>query len=400
MKFREKISNRMSKLSDSVVSILIEEIKPSNLISFAGGSPASKMLPIKMITEANEWSMSKLPLEALQYGDPAGYLPLRELLAKSNNCSTEQIFISSGSQQSLDYLARLFLSASDKVGVFSPTYMGLFRACNPSMVEYIDLGYIAEKLDFDQIEEAFKLGLKAIYVIPNYDNPTGRTISLEDRIKLSALAMRYQVIIIEDDAYHDITFAGEVPPSFFSICPENTIYLRTFSKVIAPGLRIGWVAANKVVIEYLTKMKLANDFHASTLSQLIAYNILAINKKSYELHIENLCEYYRKQLLNIEEALNHELSNFATWTIPKGGIFVWLTFNFPIDTTRLLRACIRKGISYVPGEMFFPDSIATNKLRLCFSSASKSEMFAGMRCLREQLEIELAKQDCREAIAV
>jgi 2-aminoadipate transaminase len=147
-------------------------------------------------------------------------------------------------------------------------------------------------------------------------------------------------------------------------------------------------------------MKLANDFHASTLSQLIAYNILTINKKSYELHVENLCEYYKKQSQSMSRALKHELSDFATWSNPKGGIFVWLSFNFPVDTTKLLRACIKKGFSYVPGEMFYSEPIVTNKLRLCFSSASESEMFAAMSCLREEVEIELAKQDWREAVAV
>jgi 2-aminoadipate transaminase len=389
MKWNTKIAPRMSKLSDSLLSVIINEVKPKNLISFAGGCPDNKMLPVSLVRSATEWALSKFPQDALQYGDPEGYLPLRELLAKNHGCSREHILISSGSQQILEFIGKLFLSAGNKVGVFSPTYMGLFRAWNPSMVEYVDLGKITDNLDFNQIENKIREGLKIIYVIPNYDNPSSQTISKNDRVKLSKLVVEYDVIVVEDDAYNELGFTKNNIPSLYSLCPDNTIYLRTFSKVIAPGLRIGWVLADPHVIECFSKMKLANDFHASLLSQLIIYYILSQSFKAYQLHVENIQEYYRKQAENLEIALANELANYATWEKPKGGLFAWITLNFAIDTCKLLRSCLKRGVSFMPGEMFFSDSRPSNSLRLCYSSSSDSEMYFAMRCLREEIEQQL-----------
>lgn len=382
------LKTSLNRLINSPTTEVEERLRPPSLIRLAGGLPAEEALPVDLLAECGIDALRSPSgnhrTEALQYGDARGYRPLREWLASTLDTSTSCVSISSGSQSALDAIGRLILREGSRVGILVPSYMGVFRAWSPLGVEFVSLSSGDSSINLDLFAEELHKGLDAIYLVPHYSNPSGVTLSLAERAQVVELAEYYNSIIVEDDAYRELGFSDASLPSLYQMAPDLVVHLRTFSKTIAPGLRLGWIAGPEEMIEGLARIKLSVDFHASTLSQVVVLNTL--KSPRFSQHLEALRSLYADRCRAMGDALHTYFSDIATWTTPLGGFFFFLKITAEIDTQLLLEEAVSRGVSFMPGMMFTPDKSPQSSLRLSFSSASEEEIWEGIRLLRESVD--------------
>ena len=284
-----RYAHRMQKMGSSVIRELLKLTEQPDIISFAGGLPAPEVFPVKEFREACNYVLDHFGPQALQYSTTEGYPPLREMIARhtarySVEVTADNILITSGSQQALDFIGRLFINRGDYIVVESPTYLGALQAWNAYGAQYIPVRADENGMIVDELEAALRIGPKFIYVLPNFQNPSGSTLSLERRKQLIELADKYGVPIVEDDPYGQLRYEGDHIPSVVSLDSEyrgpngghysgNVIYLSTFSKLLAPGLRLAWVIAPPEVIRKLVMTKQAADLHTASFNQYVAYEV-------------------------------------------------------------------------------------------------------------------------------
>lgn len=283
-----RYAHRMQKMGSSVIRELLKLTEQPDIISFGGGLPAPEVFPVKEFKEACNIVLDTLGAQALQYGTTEGYTPLREMIARHTgrygiHVNANNICITSGSQQALDFMGRLFLNRGDYIVVESPTYLGALQAWNAYGAQYISVPSDENGMIVDELEKALRIGPKFIYILPNFQNPSGSTLALERRLKLVELADRYGVPIIEDDPYGQLRFEGEHLPSVALLDSQyrhdngsytgNVIYLSTFSKLLAPGLRMAWVIAPEQVTKKIVMTKQAADLHTATFNQIVAHEV-------------------------------------------------------------------------------------------------------------------------------
>ena len=379
MDWQNHFTNRFDSLKEPITSQLIDLYKPNNLISFAGGLPAKGLLPGRLLNQVLTESLQDDVEEALQYGDELGAPRLRELLAQRMNIAASKIAVTSGSQQALSLLGEILFNPCDAVGIFLPCYMGAFRAWSKLGLQFIPLERNNGAVNREQVARVCKQGLKALYLVPNYDNPSGETLTASDRNFLVSVARRNDIVIIEDDAYQELGFHDAVVPSLYSLDDERVIHLRTFAKTVAPGLRLGWLAADEAFLVELAKAKLSLDYHPSTLAQSAILRLLQTDDFNYS--IENLRRYYSEKAHFMHYCLQKELHGLAEWTMPSGGFYFWIHLHEIEDTLELLPHCIKAGISFMPGSLFYPNTRPSKSLRLCFSTASHREIKMGIEIL-------------------
>lgn len=383
MNWSEHFARRAAHIKPSTIREILKLTQRSEVVSFAGGLPAPSLFPVDKLKEASIAVLEDQGTSALQYSTTEGYLPLREWVAAGMGVTPEHVQIVSGSQQGLDMVAKLVLDPGDKVVVTSPTYMGALRAFDAYEAQYLQVGVDDEGMLPEELEQALAQHPKLVYAIPNFDNPTGITMSLERRKKLLELTEKYNVPIYEDDPYGELRFEGEALPSLFSLAPERVIYGGTFSKIMVPGFRLGWLVADPELLVMIARTKQAADLHTATFTQMIAYEV---SKDGYMTEqIKRVRAYYLKQRNAMLTALETHFPAGVTWTVPTGGMFLWVTLPEGNDTIKLLEKAVEKNVAYVPGGPFFANGGGDNTMRISYSIATLEEIDTGMKNLADVL---------------
>lgn len=396
----ERYAQRTQWMQSSMIRELLKLTEQPDVISFAGGLPAPEVFPVEEFAAAAQKVLSEEGPQALQYGMTEGYLPLRQMIARHTarygiHVGPENILITSGSQQALDLIGKVFINPGDRVLVERPTYLGALQAWNAYQAEYVTVSIDDDGMRINELEAALRIGPKFIYALPNFQNPGGVTLSLERREQLVELAEKNGVPLIEDDPYGQLRYEGDHLPSLVRLDSEsqrddgalysgNVIYLSTFSKTLAPGLRLGWIVAPVEVIRKLVQAKQGADLHTSTFTQMVAYRVA--RGGFLDKHIKRIRAVYGERRKVMLAALERHFPECVTWTHPHGGLFLWVTLPEGMDAAELLRQAIEEKVAFVPGSSFFADGGGQNTLRLNFSNASPEKIEEGIRRLGRVLE--------------
>ncbi|MBV6402089.1 MAG: 2-aminoadipate transaminase [Anaerolineales bacterium] len=397
---------RTQQMSSSVIRELLKLTELPEIISFAGGLPAPEVFPLERFREASKYVLENFGPQSLQYSTTEGHHPLREMIARhisrfSSEVSADNVLITSGSQQALDFVGRLFVNRGDYIVVESPTYLGALQAWNAYGAQYIPVRADEHGMIVDELEAALRVGPKFIYVLPNFQNPSGSTLSLERRQQLIRIADKYGVPIIEDDPYGQLRYEGEHIPSIVALDSEyrgpngghysgNVIYLSTFSKLLAPGLRLGWVIAPSEVIQKLVMSKQAADLHTSSFNQYIAFE--AAKGGFLDEHVKVIRATYKERRDVMIEMMEEMFPAGVTWRKPKGGMFLWSILPEGMDSAEVLKRAVEKKVAFVPGEAFHPLGGGKNTMRLNFSYSSPETIREGITRLGVTLKELIADQ--------
>jgi 2-aminoadipate transaminase len=407
----QRFAQRTQRMRNSAVRELLKLTEQPDFISFAGGLPAPETFPVDRFVEASNHVMAEFGAKALQYSTTEGYRPLREMIARHANrynihIGPEHILITSGSQQALDLIGKVFINPGDHILMESPTYLGALQAWNAYGAEYVAAetdrdGYLPES-----VERQMRSGPKFIYAMPNFQNPSGVTLSPDRRHRLIEIADHYGVPILEDDPYGQLRYEGEHLPSLATLDSQfratngaqysgNVIYLSTFSKTLSPGIRLGWIVAPSEVILKLVQAKQGTDLHTSTVSQMVAYEVASGG--FLDQHVKTIRAIYRERRDAMLAALAGHFPPDVTWTRPQGGLFLWLTLPVWMDAAEVLRLSVDEKVAFVPGHSFFVDGSGRNTARLNFSNAPPPMILEGIRRLGRVLEGMIAAH--REGVA-
>ncbi len=399
----QRYAQRTQRVQSSVVRELLKFAERPNLISFAGGLPAPEVFPLKEFAEAAERVLLENGTKALQYSPTEGCIALREMIARHTArygivVEPDSILLTSGSQQALDLLGKVFLNPGDRIVVERPTYLGALQAWNMYQAQYEGVRMDEDGMCTDELEAAMRSGPKFVYVLPNFQNPTGVTLSLKRRQELVEMADHYGVPIVEDDPYGQLRFEGEHISPVFVLDSQarqgnhngsNVIYLSTFSKTLAPGLRLGWIIAPIEVIRKLVQAKQGTDLHTGTFVQMVAHEIA--HGGFLDRHVQHIRAVYSERRDVILEALGKHMPPGVTWTKPQGGLFIWAILPRHLDATEILQDAIEHGVAFVPGSAFYDDGSGRNTMRINFSNASPEKIVEGMRRLGQVLKKALSK---------
>ena len=379
-------ANRMDRLKGSAVRELMALTARPEVISFAGGMPAPELFPVEKVKEACIAMLDEMGQKALQYAPTEGYIPLRqqivERMEKRLHIKTDidHVLVTAGSQQGLDFSARIFLNPGDVVLVESPSYLGAlnaFNACEPTYVEVPtdDYGMIPEELE--RILETTE-NIKMIYVIPDFQNPSGKTWSMKRREHFMELVNKYEIPVIEDNPYGELRFEGEFLPSLKSMDTKDlVIFLGTLSKVFCPGLRLGWVAADREVLSEFIKIKQSADLHTSNFDQGVADAYM----EAYDLdaHVAKICDLYRHRRDLILATMEAELPAGCTWTHPEGGLFLWLSMPEGVSARKVFNKCIEMKVAAVIGDAFYPNGKTDRSMRVNYSNMPDERIIEGIK---------------------
>ncbi len=395
-----RYAQRTQRMGSSAIRELLKLTEKPDIISFAGGLPAPEVFPVEQFQEACKSVLQDYGAQALQYGTTEGYLPLREQIARHSarygiEVTPDNILITSGSQQALDLLGKIFINPGDRILVESPTYLGALQAWNSYGAEYVSVPMDKSGMNTDALEEALRTGPKFIYVLPNFQNPTGVTLSLSRRQRLIDLADQYGVPIIEDDPYGQLRYEGEHLPSVVLLDHRfrdntdaafsgNVIYLSTFSKILAPGIRLAWVIAPREVIQKLVQAKQGADLHTATFNQIVAHEV---SRGGFlDEHIRLIRDTYRERRDVMLAAMDRFFPPEVDWTHPEGGLFLWGTLPSYLSSAEVLKAAVERKVAFVPGEPFHPNGGGHNTMRINFSNATPEKISEGIRRLGEVIQ--------------
>ncbi|HTP02426.1 MAG TPA: PLP-dependent aminotransferase family protein [Anaerolineales bacterium] len=387
-----RYAHRQQKMGSSVIRELLKYAEQPGIITFAGGLPAPEVFPLKEFQAACNTVLEQQGAQALQYSTTEGYLPLREMIARHSSqympeVTAENILITSGSQQALDFIGRLFINRGDYIVVESPTYLGALQAWNAYGAQYITVRMDQDGMVVDELEAALRVGPKFIYALPNFQNPSGSTLSLERRRKLVELADKYGVPIVEDDPYGQLRFEGENIPSLVCLDGEyrgknggcysgNVIYLSTFSKLLAPGLRLAWMIAPEQVIRKLVMTKQAADLHTASFNQYVAYEV---GKNGFlDEHVKYIRQVYKERRDVMLEMMEEMFPPEVTWTRPAGGMFLWGIMPKNLDAADVLKVALERKVAFVPGAAFHATGGGVHTMRINFSYSDPATIREGI----------------------
>lgn len=385
----EQLSAGARRLSGSALRDLLKVSEESDMISFAGGFPAPESFPAEELAAASERALVEHPGVALQYGPTEGYRPLRAFVAErmaslGAPVELEQIIMTSGSQQGLDIIGKLLIDPGALVVVEEPTYLGAIQAWQPYRPRYVALPMDSDGLDVEALARLLESGERPrfLYVVSCFQNPTGITLSPARKQALIDLAIRHQMPILEDDPYSELYYSGERPPLLASLDVKasgslhNVIYLGTFSKLLAPGLRVGWMVAPQEITDKIVFAKQGLDLQCGSMAQAVAYE--ACRDGLLGRHIPGVRAIYRERRDVMLAALERDMPRGVSWTHPEGGMFIWLTLPEHVDCTDLLRAAREQHVAFVPGSAFFPNGGGSNTMRLNFSHPTPARINEGV----------------------
>ncbi|MEA3297477.1 MAG: PLP-dependent aminotransferase family protein [candidate division Zixibacteria bacterium] len=377
-----QIAPHVASLKSSIIREILKISSQPGVISFAGGLPAPELFPLDDLQQTMENSLSKYKAAAVQYSVTRGVPCLVEMIAERAlrlgiKTDKNNILISSGGQQAIDLIACAFISPGDYILTENPTYVGALQAFNIYEARYTPVSMDEEGIVIKEAQEKIeKYKPKLIYTVSNFQNPTGITMSKERREALVDLALRYDIPIVDDNPYGDIRFAGETQPDLKSIGGDVVISVGTFSKIIAPGLRIGWINGPKNIIPYFEKIKQSVDLHTNTLCQYMIHEFISGGK--LEPHIEKIKLDYKTKLDLMLKTMRETFPESVKWTEPEGGLFTWVELPDHMSAKDLLPKAIEMKVAYVYGQPFFPDGKGMNTLRLNFSNATHEGIVDGI----------------------
>ncbi|WP_103035921.1 aminotransferase-like domain-containing protein [Castellaniella caeni] len=383
-------SQRAQKLTSSAIREILKITERPEVISFAGGLPSPEGFPIPQLQAAFNQVLATQGATALQYGRTEGYTPLREWVAHDLSregmvIDPEEVLIVSGSQQALDMLGKLFIDPGARVLVEAPSYLGALQSFSLFEPQFQAVPTDAQGLVPEALDDDITQGARFIYALPNFQNPTGLTLSLARRQALVRRCAQLGLPIIEDDPYGELRYAGASHPGLLQLgraVGATVIRLGTFSKVLAPGMRLGYVVAPRDIISKLVQIKQATDLHTATVTQMAVYE--TIRDGFLQQHLPKVRELYQRQCGYMLDALKQHFPADAHWTTPEGGMFIWVTLRQGIDTTQLLQQAIAHNVAFVPGAPFYAGVKApTNTLRLSFVTVPEAKIREGVRILGE-----------------
>ena len=399
-----KLSKRMEILRASDIREILKVTQHPEVISFAGGLPAPELFPVKELEEITAEILEEEGPKALQYSTTEGFAPLRERIAARMNAkwstrlSADEVLITTGSQQGLDLIGKLFLDDGDAVLCESPTYLGAITAWNVFRPRWVEVPTDEDGMDLDALGRSLDANphAKFIYVVPNFQNPSGRTWSFERRVGLMRLAASRGVPVIEDNPYGELRFEGESHPAIQSFDEKGLVLsLGTFSKIFCPGLRIGWLAARRPFYEKLVILKQGTDLHTSSLNQMQVARYM--ERYDLEANVKRTADVYRERKNAMIGALEREMPAGIRFTRPAGGLFLWVELPEGVSAREVLALSLERGVAFVPGGAFFPNGGRENTLRLNFSNMPPARIEVGVKRLAEAVAFEIARHESETA---
>lgn len=397
--WEERLARRTARMKGSIIRELLKYATQPDIISFAGGLPAPELFPVREFDEACRFVLANEGQIALQYSPTEGYVPLKEWLAETMSkysiwVEPENILLVNGSQQGLDLIGKLFVDPGACIVTSAPTYLGALQAWNAYEPRYTSVPLDDDGMCVDELEERLLLCDERpcfVYVMPNFHNPAGTTLPLERRERLAQLAREHNLVIVEDDPYGELRYEGEDITPLFRLAPERTIYLSTFSKTLAPGIRLAWVVAPKPIITRLVHAKQGADLHTGTFVQMVASDIC--RRGILRQHVRRLRQVYRQRRDTMLEALAEHWPQETSWTHPQGGLFLWARVPERINTKDFMENALAAKVAYVPGFAFFPGKEGgEHAMRLNFSNANEAMINEGIYRLGVALKEELARR--------
>lgn len=393
-----RYASRMEEAKPSIIRELLKLSADPSIISFAGGNPDATFFPAEGIKKATIEVLDRDPEDSLQYSVTEGNVDLRnEILKmmekKSIKADIDNIAITSGSQQGLDLTGKLFIDEGDTVIVESPSYMGAINAFKFYRPKFIEANMDDDGMDMDDLEQKLRdhPNTKFIYTIPDFQNPTGRTMSRERREKIVELAEKYNTIIIEDSPYYDLRFEGDkIPPIKHFDKNGRVVYLGSVSKILCPALRVGWIIADPKIIKSYVVLKQAADLHTNELGQRQIASYLKNN--DFSGHIREINGSYKDKLEIMLDIMDKEFPEEIDYTVPKGGLFVWVTMPEGTDSQELFKIALEDyKVAVVPGDTFYPYGGHPNTFRLSFATVSAEKIEKGMHQLAKAMNEYLKK---------
>jgi DNA-binding transcriptional MocR family regulator len=389
-----RFARRTRTMSASEVRALFAVASRPEVVSLAGGMPYVQALPMGDVVEAARRALEERGASALQYGGGIGHPGLRErlcsLMAEQGIAASEDdVVIVDGAQQGLDLVAKVLVDDGDPIVVEEPTYVGAISAFGAYEPSFVQVPLDDDGLQVDRLEGVLEGGLrpKFVYVVPNFHNPAGVTMSLERRERLVEVCRRSAVPIVEDDPYGMLRFEGRSLPSLRALDPGNVIYLGTLSKIFAPGIRLGWVLADPSMVERVVLAKEAANLCSSSFTQFVAEEYLHGDR--WRTNLEGLVDVYRGRRDAMLAALEREMPPGVSWTHPSGGFYVWVRVPSSVDLTALLPEAVERRVAYVPGTAFYPDGRGRDHMRLSFCYPTEERIVEGVvrlgTLLRERL---------------
>ena len=381
-------AKRTEAMKPSPIRALLALTSQPDVTSFAGGMPAKELFPVADFKAAIDAVMEEAGPTALQYGQTDGWAPLRKqiterMLAKNNiQCDPSEILLTAGSQQGLDFCGRIFLNPGDTVIMEAPSYLGAINAFNVCEPNYLEIPTDDGGMIMEELEKTLATAenVKLIYVIPDFQNPTGRTWSLERRKKFMEIVNKYEIPVVEDNPYGELRYSGEYQPALKSLDTKGlVIYLGTMSKILSPGVRIGWICASKDFQAKFNLLAQAAVLQTSTFAAMACSKY--IDMFDLDAHVEQCRQLYSKRCALMVESMDKYFPEEVKFTRPDGGLFTWAECPTYINTTEMAAKCLEKKVAYVPGDGFFPNGGNSHCLRLNYSGASEEQIVNGIKII-------------------
>ncbi|MYM24562.1 aminotransferase class I/II-fold pyridoxal phosphate-dependent enzyme [Duganella sp. FT135W] len=378
-----RFAERAEQLQASFIREILKITQQPEIISFAGGLPSPATFPVEEMKVAYDKVLTQNGKVALQYGPTDGYTPLRQWIADSLSTGgakivPEQILMTSGSQQALDLLGKVLIDEGSRVLVETPSYLGALQAFSVYLPEFKSVATDEHGLVPSSID-AVAEGARLLYSLPNFQNPTGRSLSVERRLELVETCARHGLPLIEDDPYGSLSYKGEPSPKMVAMNPDGVIYMGSFSKVLTPGIRLGYVCAPLPLARRLELAKQAADLHTSQLTQMVVHEV--IKDGFLDQHIPKIRALYGDQCQVMLDAMAQHFPASVEWTKPEGGMFIWVTLPKHINAMQLLDEAIAQKVAFVPGSPFYANEPETNTLRLSFVTVPPERIRQGIEIL-------------------
>lgn len=384
-----QFADRVAKAQRSFIREILKVTADPSVISFAGGLPNPASFPVPEIAAAASKVLYESGPSALQYSTTEGYKPLREWIANryrtrmGMDVDAQDILITTGSQQALDLVAKIMVNAGDTVVMEKPGYLGAIQAFTIFRPSWRSVPLENDGPDLAALDKALD-GAKLFYAVTSFQNPSGLSYSEEKRAHVAEILSRHKVFFLEDDPYGELRFKGTALPPVYKQRPRNSMLLGTFSKVAAPGFRLGWIVAKGEIMERLVIAKQAADLHTGSLDQMIVYQFLADN--DFEAHVARISRLYGNQCRAMQAAIAQHFPKNVQVTDPEGGMFLWVTLPENLSATELLKRAVECKVAFVPGAAFFVDGTGENTLRLNFSNADEPTINEGIKRLGACIE--------------
>lgn len=394
-----KFAKRTHLVKASETREILKVTEKPEVISFAGGLPAPELFPVEALKDVCHAVLNEKGAESLQYSTTEGYIPLREVICQRMksigiNSTIENVLITSGSQQAIDLTGRLFIDEGDTIICESPTYLAAINAFKSYNAKFVEVAMDDDGMVMEELEKKLQEhpDTKFIYTIPDFQNPTGRTLKLERRKRMIELANQYDVLIVEDNPYGAIRFAGEeLPPLKHFDTEGRVIYISTFSKIFTPGLRLGWICADESFIDKYVVFKQIADLHTDSFAQRMTAKFMELY--DIEEHINKIKAVYKERCTAMLSCIEEFFPKNLSYSKPEGGLFIWVELPESVDSEELFVKCLENNVAFVPGVPFFPNGTKKNTLRLNYSNMPKDKIHEGMKRIGEVVHCVLARED-------